>query len=145
MWNTDVKKIKDYRGSGGGRGGVGIAWRSLVMASDSTATPTTTHAAQSNSLFAKAAALLGVTEQQLTVTYQQANTQAENHPAIGTGNDKSDNHPSRADAITAWLTQKPTAPTKDSLKAWQDSQPKLTNPDALIWPFCSIFAYIEPH
>ena len=36
-----------------------------------------------------------------------------------------------SDAITAWLAQKPTAPTKDSLKAWQAAQPKLTNPDAL--------------
>ena len=106
----------------------------IVMAADSTTTPTTTAAAQSNTLFAKAAALLGVTEQQLTVAYQQANTQTENQSItrqLAQAVTKGTITQAESDAITAWLAQKPTAPTKDSLKAWQDSQPKLTNPDAL--------------
>jgi flagellar basal body-associated protein FliL len=48
----------------------------VVMAAGSTTTPTTSTATQSNPLFAKAAAILGVTERQLTAAYQQANTQA---------------------------------------------------------------------
>ena len=102
----------------------------IVMAAGSTNTP----AAQRNILFANAAATLGVTEQQLTTAYQQANTQAENQritQQLAQAVTKGTITQAESDAITAWLAQKPTAPTKDSLKAWQDAQPKLANPDAL--------------
>jgi hypothetical protein len=90
----------------------------VVMAAGSTTTPTTSTAKQSNTLFAKAAATLGVTEQQLTAAYQQANTQAENQ------------------RITQQLAQAVTNKTitqaeSDAITAWQAAQPKLTNPDAL--------------
>ena len=106
----------------------------VVMAAGSTTTPTTSTAKQSNTLFAKAAATLGVTEQQLTAAYQQANTQAENQritQQLAQAVTNKTITQAESDAITAWLAQKPTAPTKDSLKAWQAAQPKLTNPDAL--------------
>ncbi len=105
----------------------------IVMAAGTT-TPTTTPATHSNTLFAKAAATLGVTEQQLTDAFKQANTQAENQritQALAQAVTKGTISPAESAAITAWLAQKPTTPTKDSLKAWQDSQPKLTNSDAL--------------
>ena len=106
----------------------------IVMAAGGTTTPTTTSATQSNTLFAKAAATLGVTEQQLTTAYQQANAQAENQritEQLAQAVTKGTITQAESDAITAWLAQKPTAPTKDSLKAWQANQPKLANPDAL--------------
>ena len=106
----------------------------IVMAAGNTTTTTTTPPTQSNTLFAKAAAILGVTEQQLTAAYQQANTQAENQritQALAQAVTKGTITQAESDAITAWLAQKPTAPTKDSLKAWQANQPKLANPDAL--------------
>ena len=104
----------------------------IVMAADNT-TPTTT-TTQSNTLFAKAAATLGVTEQQLTDAFKQSNMQAESQridQQLAQAVAKGTITPAESDAIKAWLTQKPTAPTKDTLKVWQDSQPKLTNPDAL--------------
>ena len=101
----------------------------IVMAADNT-TPTT----QSNTLFSKAAALLSVSEQQLTDAFKQANTQAESQmidQQLAQAVTKGTITQAESDAIKTWLSQKPTAPTKDSLKAWQDSQPKLANPDAL--------------
>jgi hypothetical protein len=104
----------------------------IVMAADNT-TPTTT-TTQSNTLFAKAAATLGVTEQQLTDAFKQANTLAESQridQQLAQAVTKGTITQTESDAIKAWLAQKPTAPTKDTLKAWQDAQPKLANPDAL--------------
>ena len=104
----------------------------LVMAADNTTTTTPT--TQSNALFARAAAILGVTEQQLTDAFQQANTLAESQridQQLAQAVTKGTITQAESDAIKAWLAQKPTAPTKDTLKAWQDSQPKLANPDAL--------------
>ncbi len=105
----------------------------IVMAEGGT-TPTTTSASQSNTLFARAATTLGVTEQQLTDAFKQANTQADNQridQALALAVTKGTITQAESDAIKAWLAQKPAAPTKDTLKAWQDSEPKLTNPDAL--------------
>jgi hypothetical protein len=104
----------------------------IVMAADNTTPTTTTN--QSNPLFAKVAAALGVTEQQLTDAFKQANTQAESQmidQQLAQAVTKGTITQAESDAIKTWLSQKPTAPTKDSLKAWQDSQPKLANPDAL--------------
>jgi hypothetical protein len=106
----------------------------VVMAAGSTTTTTTTTAVQSNTLFAKAAATLGVTEQQLTDAFKLANTQAENQritQQLAQAVTKGTITQPESDAIKAWLAQKPTAPTKDSLKVWQGNQPKLANPDAL--------------
>ena len=104
----------------------------LVMAADNTTTTTPT--TQSNALFARAAAILGVTEQQLTDAFQQANTLAESQridQQLAQAVTKGTITQTESDAIKAWLAQKPAAPTKDTLKAWQDAQPKLANPDAL--------------
>ncbi len=106
----------------------------IVMAAGSTTTTTTTSVTQSNTLFAKVAATLGVTEQQLTDAFKQANTQAENQritQALAQAVTKGTITQAESDAITAWLAQKPTALTKDNLKAWQANQPKLANPNAL--------------
>jgi hypothetical protein len=113
---------------------LGLGGGAIVMAAGNT-TPTTTPATQSNTLFAKVATALGVTEQQLTDAFKQANTQAESQmidQQLAQAVNKGTITQAESDAIKAWLAQKPTAPTKDSLKAWQDSRPKLTNPDALI-------------
>jgi hypothetical protein len=111
-----------------------VGGAAIVMAAGSSTTPTTTPTAQSNTLFAKAATTLGVTEQQLTDAFKQANTQAESQmidQQLAQAVTKGTITQAESDAIKTWLSQKPTAPTKDSLKAWQDSQPKLANPDAL--------------
>ena len=103
----------------------------IVMAADNT-TPTTV--TQSDTLFAKVAAALGVTEQQLTDAFKQANTQAESQridQQLVQAVTKGTITQAESDAIKAWLAQKPTAPTKDTLKAWLDSKPKLANSNAL--------------
>ena len=111
-----------------------VGGAAIVMAAGSSTTQTTTPTAQSNTLFTKAAAILGVTEQQLTDAFKHANTQAESDridQQLAQAVTKGTITQADSDAIKAWLAQKPTAPTKDTLKAWQDNQPKLTTPDAL--------------
>ena len=105
----------------------------IVMAADTT-TPTTTTAtaAKSNTLFANVAATLGVTEQQLTDAFNTANAQAQSQKidqALAQAVTKGTITQAEADAIKAWLTQKPAA--ADALKAWQDAQPKVGNENAL--------------
>jgi len=68
---TDVKKVKIIVAIVGGVVILALAGVPLSMAADNT-TPTTTPATQSNTLFAKVAALLNVTEQQLTDAFKQA-------------------------------------------------------------------------
>jgi hypothetical protein len=107
----------------------------IVMAATSTTTTaTTTAATQSNPLFAKVAASLGVTEQQLADAFKQAGTEAQNtriDQALAQAVTDGKITQAESDAIKAWLAQRPTDPTKDAMKAWEDSRPQLANPDAL--------------
>jgi hypothetical protein len=106
----------------------------IVMAADNTTPTTTTTVTQSNTLFTKVAATLGVTEAQLTDAFKQANTQAESQridQTLAQAVTKGTITQAEADAIKAWLAQKPAAATKDELKAWQDKQPKVANNNAL--------------
>ena len=127
------KKLKIIVAIVGGVVILALAGSAIVMAADNT-TPTTTPATQSNTLFAKVAALLNVTEQQLTDAFKQAGTQAQSQmidQQLAQAVTKGTITQAESNAIKTWLSQKPTAPTKDTLKAWQDAQPKLSNPDAL--------------
>ena len=128
------KKLKIIVAVAAGVVVLAVGGAAIVMAAGSTTTTTTTSETPSNTLFAKAAAILGVTEQQLTDAFKQANTQAESDridQQLAQAVTKGTITQAESDAIKAWLAQKPIAPTKDTLKAWQDSQPKLANPDAL--------------
>lgn len=121
----------------------------VVMAAASTTTAATTTAPQSNPLFSKVAAALGVTEAQLTTAFQQADSQAQStaiDKALAQAVTDGKITQAESDAVKAWLAQRPADPTKDNMKAWEDSKPTLANPDALkgiigfgggmIGPFC---------
>ncbi len=105
----------------------------IVLAADNPPT-TTTPAAQSNTLFAKVATILGVTEQQITDAFKQANTQLENQridQLLAQAVTNNTITQAEADALKAWLAQRPATPTKDTLKAWESNGPQLANPNAL--------------
>ena len=110
----------------------------IVMAADSspTTTPatTTTPGSQNNALFNAVAAALGVTEQQVADSFQQATVQAENQSitsALANAVTNGTITQAESDAINAWLAERPTSPTPDNMKAWEAEKPQLTDPGAL--------------
>ena len=116
---------------------IAISGASIILAANGPTTTTTTTATTttvSNNLFAKAADILKVTEQQLNEAFMVAGTAVEQqriNQALAQAVTKWTISPAESDAIKAWLAKKPAAATKDSLKTWQDGQPKLANPDAM--------------
>jgi hypothetical protein len=98
----------------------------IVMAADGDQPAATT----SNPLFAKVATTLGITEQALTDAFKQARTQAENElitNALAKAVENKVITQTESDAIKAWLAQRPASPTKETLKAWWDTKPTVTN------------------
>lgn len=100
----------------------------VALAAGEQTTPT------SNPLFARVAGILGITEQQLTDAFQQAQTQVENEAIDQWLTKALDNQTitqDEASKIKDWLAQRPSPPAKDTLKAWLDKKPQLANPGAL--------------
>jgi hypothetical protein len=88
----------------------------------------------SNPLFAKVATILGITEEQLTNAFKQAQTQNENETIANWLAKAVENKtitPAESEAIKNWLAQRPANATKDELKIWLDKKPQLANSEAL--------------
>jgi len=113
----------------------------IVMAATGTTTPATTtntpvtqcNGTFGNGLFTAAATTLGVTEQQLADAFQQAGAQAQQQSitaALAQAVTNGTITQAESTAIQTWLSQKPTSPTKDNMKAWEAAKPQLANSDA---------------
>ncbi len=106
-----------------------------VMAAGETTTPTSTAATTpSNPLYAKVAAILGVTEQQLTDAFKQARTQVDKDAITAWLAKAFENKTITAEekaAIEKWYAQKPDPTNKDAMKAWFEARPKISKPELL--------------
>jgi ribosomal protein L12E/L44/L45/RPP1/RPP2 len=114
---------------------IAVGGASIILADNSTTTTTTTTTTvPSNNLFAKAATILGVSEQNMTDAFKKASTAIEQQKitqALAQAVTKGTISQAESDAITKWLAAKPAAADKATMNTWQSSQPKLANPDAL--------------
>jgi hypothetical protein len=111
-----------------------LAGTAVVLAADST-TPTTP-TTQSNSLFAKVAGILGVTEAQLTGAIKQASTQLGTQKLNQLIDQAVTNKTLTQDEATAlknWLAQRPDPSNREATRTWEQSRPKVANPGALRW------------
>ena len=114
---------------------IAVGGASIILADNSTTTTTTTTTTvPSNNLFAKAATILGVSEQNMTDAFKKASTAIEQQKitqALAQAVTKGTISQAESDAITKWLAAKPAAADKATMNTWQSSQPKLANPNAL--------------
>jgi len=109
-----------------------IAGGAVAFAADAPPATTST-TAPANQLFTKVAATLGVTEQQLTDALKQASTQIQGQrvdQALAAAVTAKTITQDEANAIKAWLAQRPTTFTKDAMTAWQAKRPTLANQGA---------------
>ena len=134
------KKLKIILALAAGVVVLSLGGGAIVMAASGSSTPSTTtipatqcNGAFGNGLFTTVAATLGVTEQQLADAFQQATVQAQQQSisaALAQAVTNGTITQAESTAIQTWLSQKPTSPTKDNMKAWEGAKPQLANSDA---------------